>query len=315
MSWLAIAAIAAAGVLVLAELAARAAGFHRPLLYERTEYGYRVAPSQQVRIFGRVSTYNAFGTRGGETTRAPAPGEVRILCLGDSITNGGVQTSDPDTWPAQLERILASHMLRKRVEVMNASAGGWALENELGWLRAHGTFGAHVVVLQVATHDMFQRMATSRLVGLRPGFPDRYPALGIFYALRRYVLPRFGLAPSTRDPGEEPDAYEPADVERSVQVLEHIRSFAGERAARLIVLHVEQPSALEPRTALVEGAIRALEAWAARAGVTLIRSADAMRTQGDRLLFRDAIHPNPAGNRVLATEVAAVLAPLIVQMR
>src|SRR5262252_4393364 len=50
-------------LLLVAELVARSAGLHTPVLYERTSYGYRVAPDQSLNRFGRAVEYNAHGLR------------------------------------------------------------------------------------------------------------------------------------------------------------------------------------------------------------------------------------------------------------
>jgi hypothetical protein len=48
---------------------------------------------------------------------------ARVLVLGDSVANGGAQVNDEDTWPLLLGKQL-------NMQVLNASAGGWALANE-----------------------------------------------------------------------------------------------------------------------------------------------------------------------------------------
>jgi lysophospholipase L1-like esterase len=309
MSWLAIAAIAAAGVLVLAELAARAAGFHRPLLYERTEYGYQPVAGQRVRLFSNHTWYNRWGARGDELADRPDDGVLRILCVGDSITNGGVGTDQRDTYPELLAGLLRAHV--PRVEVQNASAGGWALENEEGWLRAHGIRGSHYVILQVATHDMHQRMASGSIVGVKATFPERHPRLALVHAIGRFVLPRLGLAPDTRDPGIEPDEYGPEDIARARRVLSRIHDFVTAQGARLLVMHVAQPPGIEPDTEFTRNAKSELRAWAASRGVLLVETEQAMVDAGGRSLFKDAIHPNVQGNRVLARTAAAAMIPLL----
>ena len=76
--------------------------------------------------FLRVRT-NSLGLRGPEI---PSPGpveELRILCLGDSITFG-LGLTEEDNWPHQVEQILArSPMLAGRpVIVANAGVPGWS---------------------------------------------------------------------------------------------------------------------------------------------------------------------------------------------
>lgn len=302
------AALFAAGV-VVAELGARLAGFHRPLLYERTAYGYQPVAGQRVRFFAKHTWYNRWGARGDELADLPEPGVLRILCVGDSITNGGVGIDQRDSYPELLAGLLRAQL--PRVEVQNASAGGWALENEEGWLRAHGIRGSHFVVLQVATHDMHQRMASGAIVGVKATFPERHPRLAVAHVIDRYLLPRLGLAPDTRDPGIEPAEYEAQDIARARRVLSRIHDFVTAQRAHLLVMHVAQPPGIEPDTEFARTAKRELRDWAESRGVRLIETEQAMIGAGGRAMFKDAIHPNVAGNRVLAKSVAdAVLAQL-----
>lgn len=108
-------------LLITAEVALRFYGFGRPLLYEQTDYGYRVKPGQDIKRFGNQLYYNKQGLRSGEMEHLDVR-QHRVLCLGDSITYGGVQADQTQTYP----ELLAS-TLRKRdhqVSVLNASAGG-----------------------------------------------------------------------------------------------------------------------------------------------------------------------------------------------
>jgi lysophospholipase L1-like esterase len=247
--------------------------------------------------------------RSGPIAPRPAEGMVRILCVGDSITNGGTRVGQADTYPGLLER-----MLRERghtVEVFNASAGGWALENEAGWVAQHGIFAAHVVMLQVATHDLFQRMAGSHLVDLNPSFSSAPPPLALLGVWRRVVMPRLGLAADTRDPGFETGVYSLDDVRRGLGAIERVRAAAASAGARLLLVHVEQPDGLEPQDKLTLAGKSMLREWAASTGTLLVPTAEAIRAAGGRDLFADAVHPDARGNAVIARVVADALVPVM----
>ena len=290
--------ISLAILLLVAELIARSAGLHTPVLYERTAYGYRVAPNQTLKRFGRAVAYNSQGLRSGPLSEALDSGELRVLCLGDSITNGGTLTDQADTYPYRLERELAG------ARVFNASAGGWALENELGWLRVNGTFGASVVVLEVATHDLFQPPAGSELVGRHPSFPERAPALALSELLLRYFLPWLGVGPSRIDPGQKGVEQSEADMERALAALEALVRESRALRAEPVVMFVEQPAVLERSDALILEAKRRMRELLDREGVFLVETAPNVERQGGSALFRDGLHPNADGNAVLAKSVA-----------
>jgi lysophospholipase L1-like esterase len=70
-------------------------------------------------------TLNARGLRGPLLPRAKPPGALRVIAVGNSSTFGwGV--SDAETYPAQLETLLAAAFPGRRVEVMNAGIPGFS---------------------------------------------------------------------------------------------------------------------------------------------------------------------------------------------
>src|ERR1700722_16135093 len=121
-------------------------GIGNPLLYAPDpDCLYVVAPSQHVYNFGALNEVNSFSMRSPQITLHKAPGVTRVLFVGDSVTYG---TNHID------QSLLATSLLAQRlpaivhgpVEVMNASAGGWAPANEVAYLRSRGTFDADLIV-------------------------------------------------------------------------------------------------------------------------------------------------------------------------
>jgi lysophospholipase L1-like esterase len=286
-------------LLLAAEVAARMLGLHRPLLYEATAYGYRIRPSQELERFGNHISYNAYGMRSQEISPQPRAGTLRILCIGDSITNGGTLTDQSQTYPALLEGFLRDH--RFTAEVLNASAGGWALGNEEGWLHQQGIFGSAFVVLEIGTLDLFQTTVSSSLVDHHPAFPSHPPTLGLEQALRRYLLPRIAPAWSASDPGTQVADRDVQFARRSIGRLLDMARFIRAGGATPIVVHVEQPQTLEADDAVTMAAKEELRGTLNVAEIPFVSAGPAMR---DGNFFRDGLHPNAAGNRILAKLVA-----------
>lgn len=71
---------------------------------------------------------------------APAPGTLRLACFGDSFTFGD-ETSDGETWEAQLE------MLDARIEALNFGVPAYGTDQALLRMRREGIRGAHAVVV------------------------------------------------------------------------------------------------------------------------------------------------------------------------
>jgi len=74
--------------------------------------------------------FNSLGCRGAEPRESD---RGNILCVGDSMTYGlGVE--DSETWPAQLDRLLAARGVGRGV--VNLSSAHLVIEDELGYLKA-----------------------------------------------------------------------------------------------------------------------------------------------------------------------------------
>jgi lysophospholipase L1-like esterase len=303
--WIALTALL--GVLVAVEVGARLCGLGRPLLYEKTGYGYRVVPGQTLKRFGNRVSYNDFGMRSEAASLLPAPGVLRVLCIGDSITFGSTSTDQSLTYPHQLQALLEQQGNGARYEVLNISAGGWAMENEEGWLAAHGTYGSHVVILQVATHDLFQEKAGGEMIGVHPSFPDRPPVLALQELTVRYVMPRLSHRLRLKDPGEVLYHHDREDVARTMAALGRIARLVRGHGAELFVLFVEQPRGYEPDDELTRHGKRMLRAKVEELRIPFIATAEAMEAAGGARAFFDGLHPNSVGNAVMARQAAAAI--------
>ncbi len=95
---------------------------------------------------------NSLGLRGAEVGRAPTPGRVRVLALGDSMTFGFYLEED-ETWPAQLEQRLRA--AGRDVEVINAGVGGYGIPSETRFLEERGLgLDPDIVVLAFCANDI-----------------------------------------------------------------------------------------------------------------------------------------------------------------
>lgn len=100
---------------------------------------YALAPNQRIwRFFCHTHT-DRYGMRSDAFTPLPAPGTLRVMFVGDSVTYGTSHVDQPRIFTELLHHGLPS-VVHQRVEVINASAGGWGIDNELSWLRSRGTF-------------------------------------------------------------------------------------------------------------------------------------------------------------------------------
>jgi len=112
------------------------------------------------------------------------PGVLRILFVGDSVINGGSQIDQSDLATTLLQDRL-SRATGRRVQVGNASAGGWGPPNEIAYLKRFGFFDADIVVYVWSSHN-YCNVHHSQIAG-GPDFPTRAPVLALQEAIIRYI--------------------------------------------------------------------------------------------------------------------------------
>lgn len=285
-------------VAIFIEFAARTLGLGSPLLYRESNSGYELVPNQTINRFGKSIHINALGTRGPETTPMPVKGCSRVLVLGDSVANGGNQIHDWQSWPLQMEEILKSRGMQ--IEVLNASAGGWAIGNAAGWIAEHGTLGAHLVLLEVNEKDLDQKFVEQNLLDSNPSFPTRKPSTALSELIKRYILPRLGMGNSPSDPGSTAGAFQLQNADEVLEAIEKIRKIADKGEARLMLFYWDLRLPAPPQ---VVPARDRLFSYATQHGIEVIRPS--LDKEGDRNQFyRDGIHPNVKGNIAIAQELA-----------
>ena len=289
-------AAAGLGALFICELGLRLCGLGHPLIYKASDAGYELVANQTSTVMGKTTHVNAFGLRGPQTTPIPAPDMIRILSLGDSVANGGAAINDVQTYPAQLQ-----HDLGPTTEVLNASAGGWALGNERGWLLEHGTFGASVIVLEVNEGDLDEPTHGSDILNHNPSFPQHYPALAMIEVMDRYVLPKLHLGGPATDPGATSSVVDAASEAQVIPTISEIRQIAQRNNAHLIILYWDFHAGPLPHETVATR--DKLFAWAQANAIPVVRPDLSARSDWNHL-FRDSFHPNVSGNALIAEAVA-----------
>lgn len=265
-----------------------------PLVYLDDSYGYAFKPSQNLHRFGKRVYYSREGLRSEELK----DGVVRVLCVGDSVTNGGAMTDQAATYPYRLEDRLRRKGLN--VQVLNQSAGGWALGNELNYLKRHGIYGARVVLLEVGSDDFSQATALSSSVKGSLDFPTDAPPSATYELAARYLYPRIraGLGRNTPPAANPSQQDNPAESRRILGEMVHYILAQGSRPVVMVM----------PRTR--EAAAGVYEVDHSRTLSEACQSPECQSVDGMAELhaafgagfqpFRDAVHPNEIGNQIMA---------------
>ena len=280
-----------------------------PLWIEHPEIEYMAMPSRTYHRYGNIVTYNAYSMRNDEFSRHKEdPRELRVMCLGDSVINGGSHVDQADLLTARLKTRLVK-ALERPATVGNISAGSWGPGNLLAYVKTFGLFDADILVLVLSSHDHTDHPTFEPVVGVERRMPDRTPLFALSEVTHRFLPIYFGWAKD-----EEDDIEERSDAEKVRKTLASLREIiytAHETGATVIVL--QHPKYEEVLGEELPGH-RVLSNVARSMGIEPIQAATAFRDalEEDALIrkglqegestmpYRDRIHPNQVGHRILA---------------
>jgi lysophospholipase L1-like esterase len=102
--------------------------------------------------YGHTVSFNSFGMRDREHEVEKAPGDFRVLVMGDSFMEA-FQVPFEASMPALLEQSLAAGAAR-RVEVINAGVSGWGTDDELRYYEMYARrMKPDLVVVAMTLHN------------------------------------------------------------------------------------------------------------------------------------------------------------------
>jgi lysophospholipase L1-like esterase len=295
---------------------------------------YRMRPGVETDVRGFHVKLNALGLRGPEATPLPAPGIHRVLALGDSATFGeGMRVEE--AFPALLEAELNARG-GTRYEVINAGVEGYNTAAELAYLERHGlALRPEAVVvgfnlndfdyapvlgkLGVLTNDQSQRMASGSLANVSEFYL-------VLRWLARTVAARWHGTPAAAVPAESDGAFAPLDryvsllrkayyrqptderwqtLEDSLRGLGAVARANGLRLVIAIIPDGDQIGVADPDLTPQ----RKLMAICTREALDCVDLyPDFAAHAADGPLYLDIMHPNPAGQRLIAAALARRLA-------
>jgi hypothetical protein len=278
-----------------------------PLSISDPEIEYLFKPSSTYHRFGHLVRYNAFSMRSEDfPARKADPSELRVLVIGDSVVNGGVQTDQSELATSLLQAGLARRFERT-VHVGNISAGSWGPPNQLAYMKRFGWFDADVTVLVFSSHDSADAPTFEPVVGVSPDFPDRKPLLAMTEAVMRY-LPRYLPREATAAPPPPPTE---ADLRWCLDsVCELVRSGRAAGSEVFVALYLDR---MEASTGRLEAGHDLLAARAEACGAKVVELGplfqEALRRGEDP--YRDSIHPNARGQRLIVQAIEPLVVPAI----
>jgi lysophospholipase L1-like esterase len=165
--------------LVLVELALRFMGLTDPVLYERDpDVGYRLKPDQHVHVWRNEIVINSYGIRDSRPLKDRDPKRSRVLCLGDSVTWGGIYISQEELFTSIAERKLGN------AEVINAGVNGYSITQMIRLYEKYlHELEPDLIVFCVIVRD-FERPPVVQLSGASVAFPEERPSFALPEALK-----------------------------------------------------------------------------------------------------------------------------------
>jgi hypothetical protein len=291
---------ALAALLVL-ELALRLAlGLGAPVLYVTDpDFGYFPQSNQHLhRFFVHIDT-NRFGMRSPDIDRRKAEGEYRILFVGDSVPFGTTYVDQSDIFVERIGRSLKSDV-KSHFSVLNASAPGWAPENEFAFLKVKGTFSADMVVLVYNTKDLTQPFA--QYVD-SPLYPVRNPVLAVGELWSRYLKPRMITSIDLVDPGStnQDDRPSTGDRQQVAATIANTAVLVALQHARFVILFCPAVTKdILQHQPEWDAALLSLKTWAQLNSVAVIDTTRVLSSRDPASIYFDGIHLRPAGDQLVA---------------
>jgi lysophospholipase L1-like esterase len=277
--------------------------------------------------------FNTLGLRDAERTQRAAPGTIRILALGDSVTFG-MGVAQEETYPRQAERLL-SERRGAPVEVLNMGMPGYNSVHQLAQLRELGlALDPKVIVVGFLYNDITPSSAQREQVSRRPEDLSlkRRVKSGInattvwlkknsmFFA---WLTPRMGSAlrplgvKGFGQVGEIKDRYVESNPhwQRTRSALAEMKRLAEHRGAEFVLMIIPAMTKFTDETYPIREYHQAMAAFCRESEMKCLDLLPAFwGLDGTEMWISPTDgHPDARGQRIIAEALAAFLAPLVPQ--
>lgn len=260
-------------------------------------------------LFWRCQEGNIF--RGKEYPLVKSENTFRVICLGDSTTQGYMMQpmviAYDQTYPYYLEKILKNHSPSVNFEVINAGCGGYSSFQGVQYLKIELLrlnpdllivwFGQNDLRSAIMYRDAQQRMLNNKLQQLESFFNRsrfyQFYRQALFYISSLFTKDKRRVSP-----------------EEFYNNLKEMQMLAQSRGAR--VIFITPVSKLNSRIVSLEdeGLADYLKAFydlrKEDAAVLDLASFFKQKAEGTKYFF-DYCHPNPEGNRLIAESIYTAL--------
>lgn len=271
-------------------------GLGNPVLITRdAACAYILKPDQDVTRFFVRTHINHYGMRSDEVPAVRKAGALRLLFVGDSITYGTTRVDQTQIFTEILHSDLPA-IVHRPVEVLNASAGAWAPDNELAFLRSRGIFQSNIVLLVLNDGDLTQPEATIEEVG--DDLPQQRPATAIGELYTRYIRLRVSHFLRRGDAGDSITTNAHLITKKNLTDLDSIDDLVRDQGARLVIVYIPFRRDIPELSRTSEAT---LKTWSDAHGVSMFDLTATETPYSSREITLDnGIHFNAKGHRIIA---------------
>jgi lysophospholipase L1-like esterase len=332
---LAVVLVAAAVPCVVAEVGLRIAA------PEPTTKGlFRKLPSSPVEFSGQPNArgmdagvpvaFNSLGLRDAERSPQPAPGTIRILALGDSVTFG-LGVAQEQTYPRQTELLLGKAS-GAPVEVLNMGMPGYNTLHQLAQLREVGfALQPRVVVVGYLYNDIEQSMkqqgqrSENQQAAGAGALRSRVNAAALWLKKNSlfiaWLSPRLGLLlrplgfKGFGQVGVVKDQYVDSNPHwrRVRDTLLEMKRLSDERGIELVVMILPAMVKFSAASYPIAEYHQAVAGFCRESGIKCLDTLPAFWGLDGSQMWISATdgHPDARAHRIIAEALAAFLAPLL----
>lgn len=280
-----------------------------PLSVSHPSIEYMLKPNQDVYRFGNRFIVNQFGMRTEPFASKKGTGEFRVMVFGDSVINGGNLTDQPDL-ATSLVKVVLTKRGYENVVIGNISAGSWGPGNWLAYAKEYGFFDADVVVLLISSHDYADNPTFQPLD--KNTHPTVTPVSAFLEGVERYLpryLPIWGVKTDLNEIDKFELSVNDREAQRGLEDLKNFLALAKEKSRTVVVLQHLEKSEIDEGS--VKPGHRYIKAVCDQLGIAPMSLEPYFRhlIESGANPYRDNIHPNERGQRLIAEAIVANLRP------
>jgi hypothetical protein len=259
---------------------------------------YVLKPNHNIYRFFAHTRVNRDSMRSDDFAPTRPQGTLRLMFVGDSLTYGTSRVDQKQIFTEILHRDLPS-VVRRPVEVLNASAGAWAPSNELSYMRSRGVFNADIVLWVVNDGDLEQSRSTIAEVG--DDLPARPPALALGELWSRFIKPRLVHWKGRQDAGDSVNPNAGATIQHNLAIFDEGNALVEAHGARLVMIYLPFRGDI-PQTSANAQTI--LHEWTSKNHVPILDLTLAEQAYpASEINLDQGVHFNAKGNTIVADAI------------